>query len=176
MSAHADFEAFARATTPRLLRTAYLLVGDSGHAEDLVQTTLERTARRWRSAQAAPVAYARAVLVNLVKDRARHRARRVGEAPLEGMPPTAGSVASPEDGVVLRSALVEATRALPERQRAVLVLRFFEDLSVAEVARVLGCAEGTVKSQTHAALARLRELLGEPTPDPDLEEADRAVR
>jgi len=163
--ADADFEAFARAATPRLLRTAYLLVGDVGDAEDLVQTALLRTARRWRSAQGAPTAYARVVLVNLAKDRSRHRARRVGEAPLESMPPAVASVASPEEGVVLRSALVEVTRALPERQRAVLVLRFFEDLPVAEVARILGCSEGTVKSQTHAALARLRELIGQPTHD-----------
>ncbi len=165
-----DFDEFVRAASPRLVRTAYLLVGDLGHAEDLVQTALVRTARRWRDAKAAPTAYARAVLVNLAKDRVRARSRRVAETPLDGMPVThRGPAATGADvdveAIVLRDALVRATRALPPRQRAVLVLRYFEDLPVEQVAEILGCSTGTVKSQTHHALVRLRALVATPALD-----------
>ena len=166
-----DFDEFVRAASPRLVRTAYLLVGDLGHAEDLVQTALVRTARRWRDAKGAPTAYARAVLVNLVKDRRRSRLRRVVETPLDGMPPAhrdPAATGADVETIVLRDALVRATRALPPRQRAVLVLRYFEDLPVEQVAEILGCSTGTVKSQTHHALVKLRELIaapaGAPTP------------
>lgn len=153
-----DYEQFVRAAAPRLTRTAYLLVGDLGAAEDLVQTALLRTARRWRTARDAPTAYARTVLVNLAKDRRRARSRRVAESPIDGMPPALGAVPSMEEAVVLRQSLLAAVAALPPRQRAVLVLRYFEDLPVEAVAQTLGCSTGTVKSQTHAALLRLRQF------------------
>lgn len=173
-----DFDEFVRAASPRLVQTAYLLVGDLGHAEDLVQIALVRTARRWHEARAAPTAYARAVLVNLAKDRRRHRSRRPAETSWDGMPhawlPDAAAI---EDAFVLRDALVRATRTLPPRQRAVLVLRYFEDLPVEQVAAILGCSTGTVKSQTHHALARLRALVAPPA-DASIptKESDHAIR
>jgi RNA polymerase sigma-70 factor (sigma-E family) len=149
-----EFEAFVAASSDRLLRTAYLLTGDRGHAEDVVQTALLRTARRWRSAREAPEPYARTVVANLAKDRWRHLGRRPAETTLDHDVPLAG----PEQ-VLDRDALMRAARALPAGQRAVLVLRFFDDLSVEETARVLGCTDGTVKSQTSRALANLRAAL-----------------
>lgn len=152
------FDAFVTASSDRLLRTAYLLTGDRGHAEDVVQTALLRTARRWRAAREAPEAYARRVVVNLAKDRWRALSRRPAEtsiaAGVEGDPAAPGS-----DRVLDRDLLVWAARGLPPGQRAVLVLRFFDDLSVEETAQALGCSTGTVKSQTSRALAGLRAAL-----------------
>ena len=149
-----EFEEFVRASSGRLTRTAYLLCGDRGHAEDMVQTALLRTARRWRTARRDPGAYARRVVVNLGKDRWRHVSRRPAETALEL------DVAVPVvDGVADRDELVRAVRTLPPGQRSVLVLRFFDDLSVAETAAALGCSVGTVKSQTARGLDRLRSVL-----------------
>ena len=159
------FDAFVRRSSDRLLRTAYLLCGDRGHAEDLVQTALLRTARRWPSARTAPEAYARRVVVNLAKDRWRTLHRRPGEAPLE-----ADVVVPLHDGVADRDQLLRAARQLPPGQRAVLVLRYFDDLSVADTAAALGCSTGTVKSQTARALERLRAAL---TTEQELSDADR---
>ncbi len=147
-----EFEEFARRTADRLVRTAYLLCRDRGHAEDLVQVTLVRTARRWRTARGNPDAYARRVLVNLAHDRRRNLGRRPVEAPLEIDVATGSEPADHEP-------LVEAVRTLPQGQRAVVVLRFLDGLSVAETADALGCSTGTVKSQTHRALATLRRAL-----------------
>ena len=159
-----EFEAFVAASSDRLFRTAYLLTGDAGHAEDVVQSALLRTARRWRSARRAPEAYARTVVTNLVKDRWRSLRRRPAEAPLEHDVPIAV-----HDGLLDRDALMRAARRLPPGQRAVLVLRFFDDLSVDETARTLGVTTGTVKSQTSRALATLRAAL---TSDSEKENAD----
>jgi RNA polymerase sigma-70 factor (sigma-E family) len=156
------FEAFVGDASGRLMGTAYLLCGDRGHAEDLVQTALLRTARRWRTAQQQPEAYARRVLVNLAKDRWRLLGRRVDEVAVHV--DVAGAA---DDAVHERDHLIAALRALPAGQRAVLVLRFFEDLSVAETAAALGCSEGTVKSQTSRALDRIRGVL-----DQEMENAD----
>jgi RNA polymerase sigma-70 factor (sigma-E family) len=159
------FDEFVRSSSDRLVRTAYLLCGDRGHAEDLVQTALLRTARRWTAARQDPGAYARRVLVNLAKDRWRDLRRRPGEKALEI------DVAIPvTDGVADRDQLLRAARTLPAGQRAVLVLRYFDDLSVAETAAALGCSEGTVKSQTARALDRLRSAL---TPAQENADADR---
>ncbi|HEY7047691.1 MAG TPA: SigE family RNA polymerase sigma factor [Jatrophihabitantaceae bacterium] len=155
-----DFDDFVRSASTSLLRLAYLLTGDHGHAEDLVQTALLRTARRWPSAQAQPEAFARRVLTNLAKDRWRSRSRR----PVETAPGPEPGHDDPNGQVLLRRTLLPAVLRLPARQRAVLVLRYFEDLSIDETATVLGCSAGTVKSQTHAALARLRDLLGDVIP------------
>jgi RNA polymerase sigma-70 factor (sigma-E family) len=163
-----EFDEFVRSASTRLLRVAYLLTGDYGHAEDLLQTALLRTARRWHKARAQPEAYARRVLTNLAKDRWRDRSRRpveVGRLLEPGHDSSSGQV-------LLRHTLLPAVLQLPIRQRAVLVLRYFEDLSVDETAAALGCSAGTVKSQTHHALARLRDLLGEGTLH--TEEADHA--
>lgn len=150
----ASFDAFVEASSDRLLRTAYLLCGDRGHAEDLVQTALMRTARHWGAAQDQPGAYARRVVVNLAKDRWRSLGRRPAELPLEV------DVAGPAgEGLLDRDALVRAAQQLPPGQRAVLVLRYFEDLSVEDTAACLGCSTGTVKSQTSRALENLRSAL-----------------
>jgi RNA polymerase sigma-70 factor (sigma-E family) len=162
-----DFDAFVTRDCGRLLTFARLLVGDRGHAEDLVQTALARAAIHWRTARGNPEAYARATLVNLARDRWRRRQARPRETALDDDPatasgPRAGWVADVEQQVVDRALLLQACRRLPTRQRAVLLLRFWEDRSVAETAAVLGCTPGTVKSHTHRALARLREVLAEP--------------
>ncbi|ONI77317.1 hypothetical protein ALI144C_35270 [Actinosynnema sp. ALI-1.44] len=153
------FEEFVRARSPALLRTAFLLVGDRGHAEDLLQTTLLRVAWRWSAASAQPEAYARRVLVNLTRDRWRNLSRRVRERHQADLPQLAALDSA--DRIAERDALVQALRLLPTRQREVIVFRFYADLTVADTARVLGCTEGTVKSYTNRALSRLRELLGE---------------
>ena len=148
------FEAFVADASGRLLGTANLLCGDRGHAEDLVQTALLRTARRWPRARQQPEAYARRVLVNLAKDRWRLMGRRVGEVAVQD------DVVEPADDAVLeRERLLAAIRTLPAGQRAVLVLRFLDDMSVAETAAALDCTEGTVKSQTSRALDRIRGVL-----------------
>jgi RNA polymerase sigma-70 factor (sigma-E family) len=157
------FDAFVTASSDRLLRTAYLLTGDRGHAEDVVQTALLRTARRWRTARRAPEAYSRTVVVNLAKDRWRQLSRRPDETPIE---PHETELASPEpDGLPDRDVLLQAARGLSAGQRAVLVLRYFDDLSVEATAAVLGVTTGTVKSQTSRALANLRAAL-DPDPTP----------
>jgi RNA polymerase sigma-70 factor (sigma-E family) len=154
------FEDFVRSRSASLLRTAFLLVGDRGHAEDLLQTTLLRVAWRWSAASEQPEAYARRVLVNLTRDRWRNLSRRVRERHQSEVP----QLASPDaiERATERWSLVQAMRSLPTRQREVIVFRFFADLTVTDTARVLGCTEGTVKSYTSRALSRLRELLEEP--------------
>jgi RNA polymerase sigma-70 factor (sigma-E family) len=151
------FERFVQERSTALLRTACLLVGDRQHAEDLLQLALVRTARRWRVARDRPEAYVRRVLVNLSHDRRRALLRRPREAFAPSPPetPVADGVAALAD----RDALLHALRSLPHQQRAAVVLRFWEDLSVAETADALGCAEGTVKSNTARGLERLRALL-----------------
>jgi RNA polymerase sigma-70 factor (sigma-E family) len=160
-----EFERFVDGCTDGLLRTGYLVVCDLPEAEDLVQETLLRVARRWPRVRRMdqPVAYARRILINLALDDARRRSRRRHEldpGPAELLEleqdPVSSAAAS---GFALRAELVGALRELPPRQRAVLVLRFFEDLSEARTAEVLGCSVGTVKSTTSRALARVRELL-----------------
>jgi RNA polymerase sigma-70 factor (sigma-E family) len=159
MRAHLDrdFEEFVRARSGPLLRTAMLLVGDANQAQDLLQVALWRTHRRWAQASDHPDAYVRKVLVNLAHDRRRHASRHVTESALEDTTPP--SVPDRGASVVERDALVAALRLLPTRQRATLVLRFWDDQSVEETATALGCAAGTVKSNTSKGLAGLRAIL-----------------
>ena len=155
------FDTFVEGRSTALLRTAYLLTGDRGHAEDLLQTALLRTARHWSRARDAPEAYARRVLINLSRDRIRWLIRRPREVP---MPPETDGPRATDAGyeqVVQRQVMVRALAALPTRQRQVIVLRFFEDLSIEQTAESLGLSAGTVKSYTSRALARLRELLAD---------------
>jgi RNA polymerase sigma-70 factor (sigma-E family) len=168
-----EFEAFVAASSDRLLRTAYLLTGDAGHAEDVVQSALLRTARRWRSARRSPEAYARTTVANLVKDRWRNLGRRPSEAPLEHDVPLAAHDGPSYDSRLDRDLLMRAARELPLGQRAVLVLRYFDDLSVEETARTLGITTGTVKSQTSRALASLRTALTTETPGKENIDAHR---
>ena len=152
-----EFTEFVHATWPRLYRTAYLMLGDHQLAEDLVQTALAKTYASWRKVTepAAAPAYARIVLANTAASWFRRRSWR-NEHPTEVLPEGA-THGDPST----RPALVDALGHLAPRQRAVVVLRYYDDLSVREVAHALGIAEGTVKSQTSDALARLRTLLGD---------------
>ncbi|MCE7008049.1 SigE family RNA polymerase sigma factor [Kibdelosporangium philippinense] len=155
-----DFEQFVASRSGVLLRTAYLLcAGDRGAAEDLLQEVLERMYPKWRRINGTPEAYARAALANASANRWRRRARRVTETPLTDL--LGPAVSGPENEVINRDEVVRALGALPERMRAVLVLRFYDDLSEADTAAAMGCSVGTVKSQTSRGLARLREVLGE---------------
>jgi RNA polymerase sigma-70 factor (sigma-E family) len=156
----AEFEAYVASDGGRLLGFALLLAGNYQDAEDLVQMALLRSAGRWATARQNPQAYARTVLVNLARDRWRARRRRQPETLLADA--TRLPLASANDGaaaVLDRQALLRACHLLPTAQRAVLVLRFWEDRSIEETATVLGCSQGTVKSNTHRALCRLRAVL-----------------
>ncbi|MFJ3926757.1 SigE family RNA polymerase sigma factor [Streptomyces sp. NPDC090022] len=156
----AEFQAFVRARWSHLVRTAYLLTGDPHDAEDLAQTALAKAYRSWRRVCRTdhPEAYVRRMLVSCNSD--RFRKRRVTER-LTAVPPD--THASPDPAVAWadeRNALMTALAGLPARQRAVVVLRYWEDLSEAEVAEALGCSPGTVKSQASKALAKLRACPG----------------
>lgn len=149
------FQDFVRARWPQLVRTAYLLTGDVHHAEDLTQTALAKAYRSWRRISRAdnPEAYVRRMLVSCNSD--RFRKRRVNESLTAAVPERAGC----DEGAVRveeRGTLLAGLAQLPSRQRAVVVLRYWEDLSEAEVAEVLGCSAGTVKSQASKGLAKLR--------------------
>lgn len=156
------FEDFVRVSSASLLRTAYLLSGDRGHAEDLLQTTLLRVAWRWSAASAQPEAYARRVLVNLSRDRWRNLGRRIREVHHPDLRELPQSVGDAANHVADRESLIPALRQLPTRQREVVVLRFFADLTVTDTAATLGCSEGAVKAYTNRALAKLRQLLEDP--------------
>ena len=158
-----DFGAFAVSRWPGLVRLAFGLTGDRWAAEDLAQATLARAYVAWRRVSRAddPDAYLRRILVNT--SNRRFRRHRVAEQP--GDPPET-AVEGPADLVGERAALLAALRQLPPRQRAVVVLRYWEDLTDAQIAVTLGCSPGTVRSQLSRALAKLREnpVLGEGEP------------
>ncbi len=154
-----SFEEFVQGSSPRLFRTALLLTGhDRAAAEDLLQLALERAYRRWaricRSED--PERYVRRVLANAATDRWRRAARR----PERPLPPGADPQAAGDHATAIadRDYLLRALAGLPARQRAVLVLRYFSDLSAGEIADELGCSVGTVKSQLSRGLARLRAV------------------
>lgn len=136
-----------------LLATATLLAGSRTAGEDLLQAALERMMRQWGRVRGDPEGYLRRTLYHLAVDQWRRRRRRP-EVHLAVEP----SVADGAGHVQLRHALVQALAELPPRQRAVLVLRYWEQLSEAEAADVLGCSVGTVKSSASRGLARLRDL------------------
>lgn len=165
MEAGQEFDDFVRSRSAALLRTAYALTGDHGHAEDLLQTALLRTARRWPAARNAPEAYSRQVLLNLCRDRVRWLRRRPRESALAeaaGRPGPGGGMDGMAEQVGQRHSLIQALAGLPASQRQVVVLRFLEDLSVAETAALLGISPGTVKSYTTRALTSLRGILTDP--------------
>ncbi|WP_026421402.1 SigE family RNA polymerase sigma factor [Actinokineospora inagensis] len=156
-----EFAQFVARRSTALLRTAYLLcAGDRGAAEDLLQDVLERVYARRGRVRGDLEPYVRAAMANASANRWRARSRRVTEAPLElADDPGVGG----HEGTVLdRDRIAKALGLLPARVRAVLVLRFFDDLSEADTAAALGVSPGTVKSQTARGVARLRELLVEP--------------
>jgi RNA polymerase sigma-70 factor (sigma-E family) len=154
------FHDFVRSRWPALFRTAYLLTADRHEAEDLVQTALTKAYRSWRRVTRSDNAdaYVRRILVTCQKD--RFRKRRVSQW-LTGAPPEPVDPVDPLAASDERQRLMAALATLPKRQRAVVVLRYWEDLPEAEVAAMLGCSTGTVKSQASKALAKLRAVLGE---------------
>jgi RNA polymerase sigma-70 factor (sigma-E family) len=158
---NASFQAFADAHQHRLLRLAYLLTGEVHLAEDLLQSVLVRMYGRWPKLRHIdrPEAYARRTMVNQFISWRRRRV--AGEVSIADPPERAYSS---EDATVLRVVLHQALMQLTPKQRAVLVLRFFEDRTERDVADLLSCSVGTVKSQTHHALARLRVLAPELAP------------
>ncbi|PYC65677.1 SigE family RNA polymerase sigma factor [Micromonospora arborensis] len=153
----AEFDDFVRTRSVALLRVAFLLTGDRHAAEDLLQEVLEQVYVRWRRVQTSPEAYARRALVNRSINRWRWRARR----PEQALGDHDGVARDHADTVAVRELVVGALRALPARQRATVVLRYLEDLPVADVAAAMGCSEGAVKSHASRGLARLRESLAE---------------
>jgi RNA polymerase sigma-70 factor (sigma-E family) len=160
---YAGFADFVAARGPALMRTASLLTGDRGHAEDALQEALTKAAMKWRSIHNNPEPYVRQALYTVVIDKWRWRSRRAPESAGE-IPDSAvltDSIADADRRLVLRDALA----LLTPRQRQVLVLRFYEDLTEAQTAHAMRCSVSTVKSQTRHALARLRELA------PDLADA-----
>jgi len=163
-----EFDRFTAEVSDLLLRTGYLMTGDAKDAEDLAQETLLRVARRWKRVRSMdrPAAYARRILINLVLHDSDRRSRQRAELqPGDGAFDTSDETAARalreiEDVAEFRWALAQ----LPARQRAVLVLRYWADLSVAEVADVLGCSAGTVTSTASRAAARLAEALAHSDP------------
>jgi RNA polymerase sigma-70 factor (sigma-E family) len=158
------FEDFVHARGSSLYRTALMLTGqDRAEAEDLLQLALERACRHWPRICRLdePESYIRKILVNASADRWRRLARR-SEQPLRG---DAARTVTPDHAaqVADRDYLLRALAGLSPRQRAVLVLRYFEDLSESQTAQMLGCSLGTVKSHTAQALARLREAADSPS-------------
>jgi len=123
-----SFDEFVSRGSAKLLRSAYLLTGDRATAEDLLQATLVRTARRWERASEAPDAYAHRVLINLLHDRRRRRSRRRVERPLREHEDAVRAVSDHSGAVVERDAIISAIKLLAPRQREVVVLRFFADL------------------------------------------------
>lgn len=162
------FTRFVAEAGGRLARSAYLLAGgDRAAGEDLVQGALERTYRHWpRVVRAGGAeAYVRRALVNAAINRRRGRFR---EEPLEAIGLDGGPADATDVGLAWahRDEILRALRTLPPRQRAVVVLRYLDDLSEAETAAVLGCAVGSVKSQASRGLARLREQMSGNAPSP----------
>jgi RNA polymerase sigma-70 factor (sigma-E family) len=156
-----EFHEFAVAEMTRLRRTAYLLCGDWHAAEDLTQIALTRTLVAWRriSRRENAHAYAHRTLVNVYLS--QRRTRKSGEVPLAVVPDRAAQSGTAE----LRLVLLAALATLPPQARAVVVLRYWEDLSVEQVAATLRCSAGNVKSQSARALQKLRDQLGDSLPE-----------
>jgi RNA polymerase sigma-70 factor (sigma-E family) len=153
------FAAYVRDRGEHHLRVAVLLTGDWHAAEDLVQASLVKLYRAWPKLRpdGDPDAYLRRIMVNTRRSWWRARWRR--ETPSGDLPETA--IADFADGQALSAQVRQALAVLPRRQRAALVLRYYADLPEAEVAVLLGCTTGTVKTHTHRGLRALRETLGE---------------
>jgi RNA polymerase sigma-70 factor (sigma-E family) len=157
-----EFTSFVVASQPRLRRTAYLMCGDWQLASDYVQEALLRVYRHWPKLHrdGRGYAYARKALVSVVIDDKRRRSS--GEVPVaevaEGLATTDSASASAD-----RDLLSRCLARVPSRQRACLVLRYFDDLSVSDTAAVLGCSEGTVKSQTARGLVTLQAVYARET-------------
>lgn len=154
-----EFREFAVASQGHLRRSAYLLCGDWHFAEDLVQMAFDRIYRHWHRVRAAdnPGAYSRQVVYRCFLD---SRRKQLDELPLEHLPEPE-SRADPTD---TRLAVLDALDHLPPRTRAIVVLRYWEDMSVEQTAAILGITEGTVKSMSSRGLGLLRERLADFAP------------
>ncbi len=146
----ASFEGFVAARSAALLRTAYLLTRDHALAEDLLQTALTKAYLAWRRIDGEPEPYVRRIIVNTYSSWWRRKWN--GERPTEELPETPAA----DERLGEAGDLWDAVGRLPRRQRAVIVLRYFEDLTEAQTADLLGITVGTVKSQTSKAMASLR--------------------
>ena len=153
-SDEAGFDEFVAARSAALSRTAYLLTGDHHLAQDLVQAALIQAVKHWRRIHTSPEAYVRRAMYH--QNISWWRRRRISETPLESYD---GAVPPPDTD--LRLTLDQALARLTPKQRTVLVLRFYEDLTEVETARALGLSTSTVKSTTRQSLARLRTLAPE---------------
>ncbi|WP_329104633.1 SigE family RNA polymerase sigma factor [Micromonospora sp. NBC_01699] len=152
-----EFTAFVSERGQALLRVAYALAGDQYAAEDLLQDALAKAYARWPKIRGDAEPYVRRILYNDQVSGWRRRKRRP-EVPLTATPEPASGRDTADDAV-LQMMLREALKLLPPRQRAVLVLRYLEDLSVEQTAALLGCRVGTVASQSSRALSKLRDLV-----------------
>ncbi|MER7208395.1 SigE family RNA polymerase sigma factor [Streptosporangium sp. NPDC000239] len=152
MRDRADFEGYVAQRSARLLRTAYLLCRDWGQAEDLTQTALAKAWLAWRRVRDDPDPYVYRILANTHASWWRRRWR--SEIPTGSLPENV--LEDPSDGFGVREELRTALAALPAKQRAVLVLRYYADLPDGQIAEILGCSAVTVRSQAARALAKLR--------------------
>ena len=152
-----DFRTFVSGRSAALLWFAHVLTGDRTDAEDVVQTALARTAAAWHRLRRTdnPEGYVRRAIVTTHLNAVRRRPWR--ERPAADLPEPAAAP-SAEQELDERDAMWRTLATLPPRQRAVLVLRYYEDLSEADIAEVLGCSRGTVKSQAAKAMAHLRAI------------------
>jgi RNA polymerase sigma-70 factor (sigma-E family) len=165
-----EFTAFVAANTHRLRRTAFLLCGSWHLADDAVQSALIKLYLNWDRVRArkSMEGFVRTTMVRGLIDESRRPWRR--ELSSARLPDTREVE---QMNLVDRLLVRQMLCGVPPRQRAVLVLRYFDDCSVSETAKVIGCSEGTVKSQTAHGLARLRELLGESNRDEEIERKER---
>jgi RNA polymerase sigma-70 factor (sigma-E family) len=152
-----EFLQFARGRASPLHQSAYVLCGDWHLAQDLVQETLVKAYRHWPRVRQAndPDAYVRRILLNVARDRWRRREKAISVARFTVDP----AVPDAADDIVRRDGLLQALLELPFQQRVTVVLRYLEGLSQAETAELLGCSEGTVKSNSSRALVTLRKFL-----------------
>jgi RNA polymerase sigma-70 factor (sigma-E family) len=153
-----EFDAFMTASWSSLYRVAVLMTGDTHLAEDMLQNAMGKVYKSWHRVSRVehPRSYARAILANEVSTWWRRQSS--AEIPVERWKETT-STPGPDDQVVEADRMWQALSTLPARQRAVVVLRYYEDLSGADIASVLGISEGTVKSHTHRALRALETAL-----------------
>lgn len=156
---YAGFSEFFHANRAALSRAAFLLSGSESAAEDLVQSALTKVAARWSrlSPDGDPRAYARQVMLNEVRSRWRHR-KKIDEASTARVPEDLHLSVDLADATAVKLSLAASLRRLTPKQRTVLYLRFYEDLSERETAELMNCSVGTVKSQTNYALKRMRAL------------------
>ena len=155
-AAAAEFSEFAHSRWPNLVRLGYAITGDRGLAEDLAQTALANAYASWSKVRKAddPDAYVRRIVLNA--HRGSFSKRRVSERLTESPPDTLAPVPDPAGQHGDRATVIAALGTLPRRQREVLVLRYWLDLTEAQAAATLGCSVGNVKSQASRALAKLR--------------------